>query len=194
MDKDELRKQLKEAVAGMTGQEIEQKSERACRNLAATRAFQEASVIMFYLSLPREIDTTESMLEAWQQEKTVVVPLILSHQGHLRPVRINTLEKDLTTRHSGLRNPLKGIPVPYEDIDLVVVPGLGFDGKGNRIGRGEGYYDHFFTHSGLKALRCGFAFENQRVQAVPVTNNDQPVDFLVTEKEVVYFNSKAKKR
>jgi len=193
MDKDELRKSLKKVISGITGQHREQMSKMACKNLASTRAFQKASGVMFYLSLPHEVDTTEAMLEAWQQEKTVVVPRILWHQGHMIPVQISTLEKDLTTVHSGLRNPVKGFPVPYEDIDLVIVPGLGFDDKGNRIGRGEGYYDSFFTHNDLKALRCGFAFEQQRVQSVPVTDNDQPIDFLVTEQNIIYFNSEAER-
>ena len=193
MEKEELRKEFKKALSGITVQQREQMSNKACKNLVSTRAFQEASGIMFYLALPHEVDTTEAMLEAWQQEKTVVVPRILWHQGHMIPVQINTLEKDMATEHSGLRNPVKGVPVPLEDIDLVVAPGLGFDEKGNRLGRGEGYYDSFFRHNGVKALRCGFAFENQRVKSLPVTDNDQPIDFLVTEQNVIYFNSKAKR-
>jgi hypothetical protein len=95
---------------------------------------------------------------------------------------------DTRADNAGLRNPIMGVPVPYENIDLVVAPGLGFDRKGNRLGRGGSYYDRFFTNKDLKAPKCGFAFAEQVLESVPVTENDVPVDFLVTDKEVLYFH------
>jgi len=82
--------------------------------------------------------------------------------------------------------------MPLEEIDLVVAPALGFDGKGNRLGRGSSYYDRFFANDGLKAARCGFAFAEQRVDSIPVAEHDEPVDFLVTDEEVIYFNQNSK--
>ena len=77
--------------------------------------------------------------------------------------------------------------MPFEEIDLVVAPGLGFDRKGNRLGRGGSYYDRFFTNKELKAAKCGFAFAEQVIETVPVTEHDMPVDMLVTDEEVLYF-------
>ena len=77
--------------------------------------------------------------------------------------------------------------MPLEEIDLVVTPGLGFDRKGNRLGRGGSYYDRFFANEQLKASRCGFAFAEQLVDSVPVTSTDIPMDFLVTDEEVITF-------
>lgn len=108
------------------------------------------------------------------------------------PVRINSLETDFSTEASGLRNPTTGVPMPLEEIDLVVAPALGFDGKGNRLGRGSSYYDRFFANDGLKAARCGFAFAEQQVDSIPVAEHDEPVDFLVTDEEVIYFNQNSK--
>ena len=76
----------------------------------------------------------------------------------------------------------------FGKIDLVVTPALGFDNKGNRLGRGGSYYDRFFANKELKASRCGFAFAEQMVESVPVTERDKPMDFLVTDEEVMYFN------
>jgi 5-formyltetrahydrofolate cyclo-ligase len=70
---------------------------------------------------------------------------------------------------------------------MVVAPGLGFDRKGNRLGRGGSYYDRFFTNKELKAPKCGFAFSEQVIETVPVTEHDVPVDMLVTDEEVLYF-------
>jgi 5-formyltetrahydrofolate cyclo-ligase len=81
------------------------------------------------------------------------------------------------------------VPVPFEEIDLVVTPALGFDRKGNRLGRGGSFYDRFFTNKELKAPRCGFAFAEQVVDSIPATERDEPVDFLVTDEEIIYFSN-----
>lgn len=55
------------------------------------------------------------------------------------------------------------------------------------MGRGGSYYDRFFATKELKAPKCGFAFAEQVLESVPVTDHDVPVDFLVTDEEVLYF-------
>jgi 5-formyltetrahydrofolate cyclo-ligase len=187
MDKSQLRQELQKCLIGIPDEQRKEKNHRACRNLIATREFQNASAIMMYLSLPHELDTSEAILCAWQLGKTVVVPKVSWQQRHMIPVRINSLETGFSEEVAGLRNPITGVPVPFEDIDLVVAPGLGFDRKGNRLGRGGSYYDKFFANKELKAPKCGFAFAEQVIESVPVTNHDIPVDFLVTDEEVLYF-------
>jgi 5-formyltetrahydrofolate cyclo-ligase len=145
---------------------------------------------MMYLSLPHEADTSEAILQAWQLGKIVAVPKISWQQRHMIPVQINSLETGFSTEASGLRNPIGGAPVPFEEIDLVVTPALGFDRKGNRLGRGGSFYDRFFANKELKAPRCGFAFAEQVVDLIPVTERDEPVDFLVTDEEIIYFSNR----
>ena len=192
MDKTELRRRLRKRLLEMADKQRSEKSKKACRNLVSTSQFQSAAVVMMYLSLPHEVDTSEAILSAWQLGKTVLVPKVSWQQRHMIPVRINSLETDFSTEASGLRNPTTGVPIPLEEIDLVVAPALGFDGKGNRLGRGSSYYDRFFANDGLKAARCGFAFAEQRVDSIPVAEHDEPVDFLVTDEEVIYFNQNSK--
>jgi 5-formyltetrahydrofolate cyclo-ligase len=189
MDKIQLRQRLRRSLLEMTEEQRRAKSERACRNLVSTVQLQKASAVMLYLSLPHEVDTSEAILYCWQHGKVVVVPKVSWQQRHMIPVEINTLETGFSTESSGLRNPVTGTPVPLGQIDLVVTPALGFDGKGNRLGRGSSYYDRFFSNSELHAVRCGFAFAEQRVEAIPVSEHDEPVDFLVTDKEIIYFNT-----
>jgi len=188
MDKAQLRQQLQKRLREMTDEQRIEKSRRVCQNLISTKQFQNASAIMMYLSLPHEVDTSEAILHAWQLGKTVVVPKISWQQRHMIPVQINSLETSFSTTASGLRNPVTGVPMPPEEIDLLVAPGLGFDGKGNRLGRGGSYYDRFFVNNELKAQKCGFAFSEQQVESVPVTTTDVPIDFLVTDEKVIYFN------
>jgi 5-formyltetrahydrofolate cyclo-ligase len=188
MDKAQLRQSLQKRLLEMTDEQRGEKSKKACRNLISTPQFQRASAVMLYLSLPHEVDTSEAILYAWQHGKIVVVPKVSWQQRHMIPVKISSLETGFSTETSALRNPVTGVPMPVEEIGLVVAPGLGFDGKGNRLGRGGSYYDRFFASKELSASRCGFAFAEQRVESVPVTDHDVPVDFLVTDEEVVYFD------
>ena len=185
MDKVQLRRQLRSRLLELTDQQRNEQSRRACQNLVGTEQFKRASVLMFYLALPHEIDVTPAILHAWQQGKTVAVPKVSWQQRHMIPVEINSLEIGLSTEAGGLRNPVTGVPAPIEEIDLVVTPGLAFDSSGNRLGRGGGYYDRFFDSRQLKAVKCGFAFSQQVVEHVPSGAHDKLVDFLVTDKDVI---------
>ena len=190
MDKAQLRSTLLKRLHAMPSEQRNEKSRKACRNLVSIEPFQKASTVMMFVSLPHEVDTSEAILHAWQLGKVVAVPKISWEQRHMIPVQINSLETGFSVSASGLRNPIAGVPVPFEDIDLVVTPALGFDNKGNRLGRGGAYYDRFFANSRLKALRCGLAFSEQLVESIPVTEYDQPVDMVVTDEGIVQFNVK----
>ena len=186
MEKVELRRQLRNRLLGMSPEQRNDKSRKACRNLVSTEPFQNASIIMVYLSLPHEVDTAEAILHAWQLGKTIAVPKISWQQRHMIPVQITSLETGFSTGTGGLKNPLGGVPIPFGQIDLVVAPALGFDRDGNRLGRGGSFYDRFFANADVTAYRCGLAFAEQVVDAVPTTDSDEPVDFLVTDEEVIY--------
>jgi len=190
MEKVELRRQLRNRLVAMPPESRKDKSRKACRNLIATEEFQNASIVMMFLSLPHEVDTADAILHAWQLGKTVAVPKISWQQRHMIPVRINSLDTGFSTGTWGLRNPLTGVPIPFEQIDLVVAPGLGYDRQGNRLGRGGSFYDRFFANKDLKASRCGLAFAEQVMESIPTTDNDEPVEFLVTDEEVVYFDGR----
>ena len=187
MDKAKLRRKLQNSLLSITSQQRSEKSREACRNLISIPQFQSASTIMMFLSLPHEVDTSEAILNAWQLGKAVAVPKVSRQQKHMIAVQINSLETGISTEPSGLQNPTAAVPVAFEEIDLVVTPGLGFDKKGNRLGRGGAYYDRFFANTELKASRCGFGFTEQLLEKIPVAQHDEPVDIVVTEKEIIYI-------
>jgi 5-formyltetrahydrofolate cyclo-ligase len=188
MDKKQLRLDLQGKLLAIEETQRAKKSISACDKLIETPQFKNASVVMMFLSLPHEVDTAEAILHAWQQGKTVAVPKVSWQQRRMIPVEIHTLETEFTTETAGLRNPLMGVPLPYENIDLVVIPGLAFDRKGNRLGRGGSYYDGFLAHQQLKAVKCGLAFDEQIVDSIPVEDHDVPVDSLVTDSQYIVFN------
>jgi 5-formyltetrahydrofolate cyclo-ligase len=187
MNKAQLRRELQNCLLSITSEQRNEKSRKACQNLVSIPQFQSASMVMMFLSLPHEVDTSEAILNAWQLGKAVAVPKVSWQQRHMIAVQINSLETGILTEASGLQNPIAGVPVAFEEIDLVVTPGLGFDKKGNRLGRGGSYYDRFFANTELKASRCGFGFAEQLVEKIPVAEHDEPVDIVVTEKEIIYI-------
>lgn len=191
MDKSQLRKEIKSLLAAMTPQTRAEKSKAITRFVVDSEPFKTASVVMAYLPLPVEVDTTAMILAAWQQGKSVVVPKIMPQQRHIVPVEIYSLEHGLESDQMGIKNPVSGVPAPYEDIDLVITPGLGFDRQGNRLGRGAAYYDKFFAVSGMRAAKWAVCFGRQLCPAVPHEAHDVPVDAVVTENEIIFCDAES---
>ena len=187
--KKELRERLRELLADIGPDQLHERSIQACTHLTETREYNRAKVLMVFLSLATEVGTTPRVLHAWQDRKRVLAPKVSWEQRRMLPIEIRSLSDDLSESRFGLREPAQGTPVPLGDIDLVVVPGLGFDLHGNRIGRGRGFYDHFLAHGEWHGQACGLALENQVVEDVPVKEHDMKVDMLVTEARVRRFAS-----
>ncbi len=105
------------------------------------------------------------------------------------PVEIRSLADDLAVSHMGIREPVSGLPFPISMIDLVIVPGLGFDEYGHRLGRGRGFYDRFLANPEFDGVACAMAFEQQLTPTVPVGPLDRHVDMLITDEKVRRFKS-----
>lgn len=187
--KKELRQRLRKLITEIPAQELETKSLRACHRLFEQPEYIRAEVVMVFLSLPSEVDTSPLVLRAWQDRKRVLAPKVSWGQRRMLPVEIRSLADDLTVSSLGIREPISGIPFPVSTLDLVIVPGLGFDEYGQRLGRGRGFYDRFLAHPDFKGVACAMAFEEQLVPKVPVGPLDRPVDMLVTDKEVRRFGA-----
>lgn len=182
-----LRRALREKLGALTEAQRHQKSLAACSFLAASAEFHTARVVMLYLSMASEVDTSPLALKCWQSGKTVVVPKVSWNQRRMLPVEISSLTDQVATSGLGVREPMSGKPVPVDLIDLVVVPGLGFTDKGFRIGRGMGFYDRFLAQPDFVGVSCGLAFEEQVVEDLPVLDHDVPLSMLVTDRGVRRF-------
>ncbi len=182
--KAELRQRLRHVVGGIGPEQVEAKSARACRHLFDQPEYAKAEVLMVFLSLPHEMDTSAIVLRAWQQRKRVLAPKVSWSQRRILPVEIRSLTEDLADSAMGIREPVSGIPFPVSLIDLVLVPGLGFDEFGNRLGRGRGFYDRFLANPEFRGAACGLAFEEQLTTTIPVGPLDRRVNMLVTDATV----------
>jgi 5-formyltetrahydrofolate cyclo-ligase len=185
--KNEFRTRFRAMLAAMSDEEITAKSAEATRRLVATKEYRKAQVVMVFLSLPREVDTTQLVLHAWQQRKRVAAPRVSWEQRRMLPIEINSLSDDIAETRFGLHEPVRGLPIPISEIDLVIVPGLAFDELGNRLGRGRGFYDRFLSNPDFRGSACAFAFDKQLTGAVPAGPLDRQVDMLVTDLRVLRF-------
>lgn len=187
--KKDLRQRLRSVLAALSPEEVSARSLRACHRLFEQPEYTKADVVMVFLSLPTEVDTTPLVLRAWQDRKRVVAPKVSWNQRRMMPVEIRSLTDDVAVSTMGIREPTAGVPMPTSLINLVVVPGLGFDEFGNRLGRGRGFYDRFLSNPEFKGVACALAFEAQVTTTIPTGPLDRHVDMLVTDEKVRRFHA-----
>jgi 5-formyltetrahydrofolate cyclo-ligase len=117
--------------------------------------------------------------------KKVVVPISVIED---RTLLLSSLEKfqDLQVGSYGILEPRpdKIKEASIDKIDLIIVPGVGFDLSGHRIGHGKGYYDNLLKIS-KNHLHIGLAFEFQIVDKIPIESHDLPVKRIITERRII---------
>ena len=184
--KKQLRKELRNRLAELSLEDICRRSVSACAKLFEQKEYRKAEVVMLFLSLPNEIDTTPIALRAWQDRKRVLAPKVSFEQRRMLPIEMHSLQ-GLAKSSLGIREPVDGQPFPVDAIDMVIVPGLGFGADGHRLGRGRGFYDQFLGQERFHGVACALAFEEQFVEMVPAMEHDVPIDILVTDQAVRRF-------
>lgn len=171
-----LRKELREKLSRLGPEERWRRSQGILVKLFSHPKFLSARSLLTYVALSSEVETRPVIDEAQKKGKKVYVPRADRMKKKIWAVEMND-PKELTQGWYGIFEPpfdSKRV-VPAEDLDLVVVPGLGFDHEGGRLGRGEGYFDRFLGEA-EKAYKIGLAFECQIVAKVPHTPQDVILD------------------
>ncbi len=145
-----MRKAMKAELKGLDAATIATASESACERLLALEAFERSACVSVYLSMPAECQTHKLLEAAFARGKRVFVPKITSSgREDMRMVHVESLEqlRAFPCNSWGIPEPPMAMvdasaPPPVE-IDLVVVPGVAFDGACRRLGHGKGNYDTF---------------------------------------------------
>ena len=188
--KQELRKNLLEIRGKLSEKDVFEKSDSIKDSLFGMREFKEANSVLFYVSYDNEVYTHDMIKECMARKKRIVVPV--SNKKN-RSLILSKLDKwnDLNIGSYGILEPRvdKIKEISIDEIDLIVVPGVGFNERGRRIGHGKGYYDNLLKNS-KKAMHIGLAFEFQIVERIPVEKHDISVDKVVTEKRIINCSNK----
>ena len=189
MEKSELRNQMRTVLAAISAEERHTRSLDVCHLLRDTPEFRRAETIMLFLCMEQEVETSTLVLQAWNEGKTVALPRVRWAQREIEPVVIKSLETSPNPAVQGLRDPVGGTPISLARIDLVAVPGLAFDRRGYRLGRGKGFYDRFLSQKDLRGLPIALCFQEQILpDLLPVESHDVPINMIVTDKKILRCN------
>jgi 5-formyltetrahydrofolate cyclo-ligase len=180
-----IRADINASLNTMTEAQRHEASVHACAKLTGLEAFTNASVVMLYLPMANEIDVTPIALRCFSQGKAVCVPKVDWARREMEAVEVTSIDDHvLDCDERGVRTPRNFRPISPRLIDMVIVPARAYDLKGNRLGRGVGYYDRFLTRLKRSATTVGLVFDQQIVDAVPVEPHDVAVDMVVTDRRV----------
>jgi 5-formyltetrahydrofolate cyclo-ligase len=154
-------------------------SRKLCKQLRRQPVWSEAKSVLFFAPLADEPDLWPLLIEALAAGKTVCLPRYVSGSAGYVACQVRDIQHDLVRGEFGIREPLPSCPeVPLNRLDLVLVPGVAFDARGARLGRGKGFYDRLLAE--VRGTKCGVAFDEQMVDAVPVGPLDIRLNCILT--------------
>ncbi len=154
--------------------------------------FKKAQSVLMYVSFRSEVDTRKYLDDIIKLGKKLVLPLVDTRHKVLKLYEVKN-PVELKPGYMGILEPgiLRYRRCSLQDIDLVIIPGTGFDPRGNRLGYGGGYYDKLLSMesrelSGIEHITTvALAFEEQIGDRVPSEPHDIKVDMIVTDERVI---------
>ena len=174
-----LRNRVCAALKQMEPRERAAASARARALLTGQDVWKTAQWVLFFAPLPEEVDVWPFLAAALAAGKRVALPRFVAETGTYEACPIQNPESDLQAGHFGIREPGRHCArLASGRLDLILVPGVAFDLRGGRLGRGKGYYDQLL--SGLRGTTCGVAFDQQIVDEIPVAPHDVRLDCILT--------------
>ncbi|MBC7190490.1 5-formyltetrahydrofolate cyclo-ligase [Candidatus Aerophobetes bacterium] len=189
-----IRKQILEKRRSLCPEEIEEKSREIEKNLFSLPFFKRARTVFFYLALPEEVQTYSMIKKCLKMGKRVGVPVVDLQKKEIVPVEIKNSACKLINGPFGVKepDPSSCFPLPLEEIELVIVPGVAFDLQGGRIGFGGGFYDRFLRKLSPEVIFVALSFSCQIVTHLPCEGHDVPVNYIVTEDGVITCRNQSK--
>jgi 5-formyltetrahydrofolate cyclo-ligase len=189
--KTRLRKDIRCLLDGLEESEVITRSRLVQERLFATEWWRRARWVFVYIAMSVEVDTTPIVTRAYREGRQVAIPRIegeeitfYRYEGRTRglvPNQFGILEPDPQWLAVEPRELAEG-PL------LILAPGLAFDRSLRRIGRGKGYYDRFLARARSGPQEClvvGLSLAEQIVEEVPAGPLDQPLDGLVSDRELI---------
>ena len=172
-DKGSLRTHYLKLLKEQNKEDVSRKSRLIAEQLWKLPAIQKARSILFYASMPGEVDTLSMIEKAIYLGKRVALPIVEQNQRKLIPTLISSME-DVHKGTYGIDEPHadSNQELALKDLDAIVVPGLAFDRQHHRLGRGAGYYDRFLSTLPETATTVGLAFDFQLTESLPTQAHD----------------------
>ncbi|HSW52682.1 MAG TPA: 5-formyltetrahydrofolate cyclo-ligase [Sulfuricaulis sp.] len=194
-DKSDLRQKLRARRRALSADEQHQAARRLAVNLTGTRLFLTSRRVACYLPNDGEIDTAPVIEHIRRLRKTLYLP-VLSRLSHDRLWFAETGPKtELTPNRFGIPEPVVQSRdlVRAQELDLILLPLVGFDDQGNRLGMGGGFYDRsleFLRHRQhwRKPHLLGIAYDFQRVNGLTADPWDIPLQGVITDQAIYLYD------
>lgn len=176
MKKSDLRTLVRMQKRQFTEQQLRELSAPIIQRLLALPAVHQAKTILMYYSLPDEVDTHRALDLLIGAGKNVLLPVVVSETR--MELHRYTGPQDLQGGFFDIMEPIGERFTDYGQIDVAVVPGMAFDTRGNRLGRGKGYYDRFLSQL-PHTYKIGICFPFQKLPGIPTDDNDVKMDEVI---------------
>jgi 5-formyltetrahydrofolate cyclo-ligase len=193
-----LKKRLRELLLakrdGITKENKKIKDSAIRRRLFSLEYFKEAKTILFYASFRSEADTIKAIQNTLKLKKRVALPVVDTEHKQLKLYEVHDIS-ELSLGCMGIPEPVaaRALSMSLNEIDIEIIPGIGFDLKGNRLGYGAGYYDKLLSHKSKRFSKTkgrittiALAFEEQITEKIPSEPHDIRVDVIVTDKRLIH--------
>ena len=190
MNKAELRKEIRNRKRQFSQAQLGELSLSAISQLRHHPKVKAAHTLLLYYSLPDEVNTHEWLDELVAEGKHILLPVVVDEENMI--LREYTGKKDLAEGSFHIMEPIGRIfqKNHYHEIEVGIIPGMSFDDKGHRLGRGKGYYDRFLenfdapqenqetTYQPL--YKIGVCFGFQKRNKIPYESHDIVMDEIIT--------------
>ncbi|HAR62153.1 MAG TPA: 5-formyltetrahydrofolate cyclo-ligase [Candidatus Margulisbacteria bacterium] len=181
--KQAIRQSILEKRKNLYPEEVTILSTQIQNNLLKIEAINTSKTIFTYISCKNEVDTI-ALIKSWLPEKIIYVPYIIdANHSQMVPSKISSL-KDIVTHTYGIPATQNLNADSINDIQITIVPGIAFDKQGHRVGFGKGFYDRILHN--YHGIKIGLAYSFQIVDQLKSGSHDIPMDFIVTEKEIIH--------
>ena len=174
--KQSLRAEVRARLGEMSVEAQKKQSARACEIFLAHDTYANAESILLYMPLRGEVDVRLILERAISDGKSVALPRYVPETAAYNAFFVG--DQPLVPGPFDILEPAMSNPAPLNRLDLIVAPGLGFDARGRRLGRGKGFYDRLL--SAATGVKCGICFEEQLLAEIPVEPHDVVLDFIAT--------------
>jgi len=174
MNKKDLRKHIKARVSQLSNEDKANEAKCVFSCIENSNIFKQSTNIMLFSSLNDEIPT-HNTIEKWAKSKNIFLPRVNGETLDIIKYEPGVLKKG----SFNIMEPTGDNTVNPDILDLIIVPGVAFDRKGNRLGRGKGFYDRLLAST--KAKTIAVCFDCQLVDEIPTEPHDKPVHFIMTK-------------
>ncbi len=138
-----------------------------------------AHTILFFAPLPDELDVWPMLELSLALGTNCALPFFDAEKKIYGARRLKNLAADIVIGKFGVREPAAACEeIPLNQFDLVLVPGMAFDLQGNRLGRGQGFYDRILAE--VSGIKCGVGYDFQLLATIPTEPHDAKVNFIFT--------------